>query len=321
MKILLTGGTGFLGKRLVGRLLARGHEVICLSRSATDESPGGPRIVVGTLARINDWIDSVGPCDVVIHAAAAMKGGAPVLFLNNVVATRELVKAVPRLGIRRFVLISSLGTYASGHLKAGETLDESTPVDPQPQLRDPYSYSKVAQEQVAWEAHQRGELPLVIIRPGVIYGPGRGCLSGRIGLQLGGVMIKMGGQQRVPYTYVDNCAESIALAATVPGIEGEAFNIIDDNLPTASWVFAQNQKHGKRIRMTVPVPRWALMPISALNERYSRWSEGMIPAVLTRYKSAAMWTCLNYSNAKAKRLLGWKPQVDISDGVRLACGA
>jgi nucleoside-diphosphate-sugar epimerase len=91
-------------------------------------------------------------------------------------------------------------------------------------LIDPQcGHSKVAEEAVCWEAHEQGKIKLVVIRPGVIYGRGRGVLSGRIGLQVGCMMVRMGGRQQLPDTYVENCAAGIALAATVPGIEGQAY--------------------------------------------------------------------------------------------------
>ena len=330
MKVLVTGGTGFLGKRLVRNLLARGHDVRCLVRPGSggesfraavtpdSASAGNLEIVHGTLNRIEAAVDAMRGCDSMVHAAAAMGGGAPALFTNNVVAMRQLVAIVPQLGVGRFVHISSLGVYGPQNLKAGDVLDETTPVDPRPHLRDAYSYSKIAQEEIAWEAHREGKLPLVVVRPGVIYGPDRGCLSGRIGLQFGNVMVRMGGGQRVPYTYVDNCADAIALAATVPGVESEVFNILDDDPPSARYVLRQYRKQVRRLRV-VPVPHWAISPLSGAVEWYHKKSGGQLPAVLTRYKSAAYWKRLKYSNAKAKSRLGWTPKVSFVEGIRLSC--
>jgi nucleoside-diphosphate-sugar epimerase len=257
--------------------------------------------------------------DVVVHAAAAMGGGAPVLFLNNVVALRRFLDVLQKLPSppRRFVHVSSFGVYGTGHLRGGDTLDETCPLDPAPHLRDPYSYSKIAQEQVVWEAHAAGRLPLVVIWPGVIYGPGRGSLSNRIGLRVGRLMVRMGGGQQLPYTYVDNVAAAVALAASVPGIEGQAFNVLDDDLPRAKAVLKQYRREVERLRV-VPVPYWAIRPLSGACEWYNRWSEGQLPAVLTRYKSMAAWKRLKYTNAKAKSVLGWKPSVSFVDGLRLS---
>jgi nucleoside-diphosphate-sugar epimerase len=269
--------------------------------------------VTGTLGRISSWAPRAGGSDVIIHAAAAMRGGTATLVLNNVVATRQLIEQVRQLGAHRFILISSIAVYATAGLRAGSLVDEKCPHDPQPQLRDPYSYSKIAQEQVAWQAHREGRLPLVVVRPGVIYGPGRDCITGRIGLTRGNFLLAMDGAQKLPYTFVDNCAEAIALAAATPAIEGEAFNVVDDDPPTAKQLLRKYR--GVRKLRTLTIPRTAVQPLSHLCEWYHRRSRGQLPAVLTRYKSAAMWTRLTYSSAKAKAVLGWTPRVSFADGL------
>jgi nucleoside-diphosphate-sugar epimerase len=334
MKILVTGGTGFLGKRLVRRLLGQGHDVCCLVRPGSDtpsfraavapdtadtaQPAGRLSTIPGTLNRIEASVADLLAArpEAIVHAAAAMGGGAPALFVNNVVALRQLLDVVLRLPtVRRFVHVSSLGVYGTAHLNTGDTLDETCPLDPKPHLRDPYTYSKVAQEQILWEAHRERKLPLVVVRPGVIYGPGRGVLSNRVGLRFGPVILRMGGSQQLPYTYVDNCAAGVALAATVPGIEGQAFNLLDDDLPRARSVLKQYRREVERLRV-LPVPHWAISPLSGASEWYHRWSRGQLPAVLTKYKSGAMWKRLRYSNARARTVLGWKPSISVGEGMR-----
>jgi len=233
-----------------------------------------------------------------------------------VVATRRLIALVPGSCVKRFVLVSSLGVYAAGQLRPGDALDESTPLDPEPHRRDPYSYSKIAQERVAWASHARGNLPLVVIRPGVIYGPGRGTLSARIGLRLGRVLMRVGGEQQVPYTYVDNCADAVALALTAPGLEGHAVNVVDDEPTTAREVLRRYRRDVGRLHV-VPIPRSAIGGLSGLCEWYHGWSKGQLPAVLTRYRSAAQWGRLRYPNDNAKLRLGWSPIVSLAEGLRL----
>jgi nucleoside-diphosphate-sugar epimerase len=323
MRAFVTGATGFLGTRLVRRLLDGGAEVRALVRPGKAGSfrdalgpvgAGRLELLEGVLARVESYAGAVAGCDVVYHVAAALGGGPAVLFQNNVIATRALIGAASDGRVGRFVLVSSLGVYGTGHLRKWDVLDEGCPLDPQPHRRDPYTYSKVTQEQVAWEAHRAGRLPLVVVRPGVIYGPTRDCLTGRVGLQLGGLLVRMGGRQRLPYTYVDNCARAVELAGTVPGVEGEAFNVVDDDAPTARDLARQYRSAVGRGR-GVAVPGWAIAPLSALCEWYHRWSGGQLPAVLTRYKSRATWLPLRYSNAKAKAVLGWAPETDFARGL------
>lgn len=320
MKVLVTGATGFLGRRLVRALLDQGHCVRCLVRSGSDISViggatvGTVEIVTGSLAQERSCVAALQGCDTVYHVAAAMGGGAAVLFTTNVIATRQLAALAIRERVRRFVLVSSLGVYGTDDLRRGDTLDESCPLDPHPHLRDPYSYSKIAQEQAAWEARAEG-LPLVVVRPGVIYGPGRGCMSSRLGLQLGpNLLLKMGGRQRLPYTFVDNCAKGIALAGTVAGVEGQAFNLIDTDELTAHSLVRSIRREVRRMRV-LPVPHLMISPLSGMCEWYHRWSNGQLPAVLTRYKSGVQWKRLRYSNKKAVERLGWRPEVSLRDGL------
>jgi nucleoside-diphosphate-sugar epimerase len=243
-----------------------------------------------------------------------MRGATAVLFLSNVVATRKLLQVVSAAKVGRFVLVSSLGVYGTAHLRPWDRLDEGCPLDTQPHLRDPYTYSKVKQEELAWEAHHGGRVQLVVVRPGIIYGPGRDCLSHRVGLQIGGLLLKMGGLQQVPYVYVDSCALGVLLAGTAPKAEGQVVNLLDDDLPTASRLLQLYRQSVRPVR-ALPVPHWAIGPLSRLCEWYHGYSRGQLPAVLTRYKSDAHWKPLTYSNDRAKALLNWRPGVSFAEGI------
>lgn len=322
MKVFVTGGTGFLGRRVVKALCEDGLRVRCLVRPSSDVSAlrdfVGPdhwpavEVVAGELSDVDACRKLIDDCDTVAHVAAALGGSTAVMFLNTVIPTRHLLAAAAQVGVRRFVQVSSFGVYGAAGLSTGALLNESTPLDPHPELRDPYSYSKIVQEQVAWEARAQTNLPLVIIRPGVIFGPGRGVLSGRVGLNLGPLLVRMGGSQTLPYTYVDNCAAAIRQAVIAEGIDGEAFNILDDGLPTGSQLVRKMRRAGKKVR-SLWVPRPLIGPLSSIYEWYSRWSQGQLPGVITRYRSDSMWKKLKYSNEKAKTQLGWRPHVTFDE--------
>lgn len=119
-------------------------------------------------------------------------------------------------------------------------------------------------------------------------------------------MLRMGGRQRIPFTYVENCAAAIVRAGFAADVVGEAINVVDDNLPTGREALRRYRAAGNRLRV-IGIPQFAIGWLAWFNERYSAWSEEQIPAVLTRHRVQAMWRPLRYSNEKAKRLLGWSP--------------
>lgn len=323
MHAVVTGATGFLGRRLVKSLCDDGCAVRCLVRPSSDLSPLrdelGPHWRNIDLRRID--LANADACrahldrgDVVFHLAAGLTGSPSTLFLNTVIPTRALLRAAVDADVARFVLVSSLGVYGAAELRAGQTLTEDSPLEAQPHRRDPYTFSKVVQERVAREARDEHRLPLVVIRPGVIFGPGRGVLSSRVGLQFGNLLIRMGGRQTLPYTYVENCAAAIRQAGFADGVVGEAFNILDDDLPTASQLVRQLARVRKKPR-TVWVPGPCIGPLSGLYEWYHRRSRGQVPGVITRYRSSALWTPLHYTNAKARRRLNWHPLVPFHEAI------
>jgi nucleoside-diphosphate-sugar epimerase len=156
----------------------------------------------------------------------------------------------------------------------------------------------------------------------VIFGDERGVLSHRVGLQLGGLLLRIGGGQRVPFTYVENCAEAVKLAGLRAGIDGQFFNVVDDDLPTGRQVLRMYRKAGRKLRV-IGIPQFATNWLARFNEWYSARTEQQIPAVLTRYRVQAMWKPLQYSNSRAKELLGWHPSTSFDEAFEktMASGA
>lgn len=319
----VTGGAGFLGRQLVRWLAERRIHVRCLVREGSDVSPlrnllsdaarERVRLISGDLAtaELEAGLEGV---DVVYHLAAALSGNRERWERDTLIPTQRLVSAL-RSQSARFVLVSSIGVYAARAVRRGGTLDESTPVDPLPERRDPYTCSKIHQEQIVWRASEESGLPLTVVRPGVIYGPGRTLITSRVGLTLGPMLLRMGGGQPLPYTFVENCADAVARAGLTPGVAGETFNIVDDDPPTGNRILRSLRRQAPRIR-SIWIPQPAIGPLSSLYECCARLSGNRLPDLLTRYKSEAAWKPLRYSNEKAKRLLDWRPQVATEDGLR-----
>jgi len=157
-------------------------------------------------------------------------------------------------------------------------------------------------------------VPYTIVRPGSVYGPGNLEITGRVGINTFGLFMHMGGSNNIPFTYIDNCADAIVLAAIVKGVEGEVFNIVDDDTPT-SRAFLREYKRRVRKFRSIYVPRVVSYSLSAMWENYSRKSEGQLPSVFNRHRWFAEWKKTRYRNAKMKSKLGWVQKVPTAEAM------
>lgn len=326
--ILVTGSTGFIGARVVETLLKRGfRHVRCFARPSSDASKldaiaarhAGARIevITGNLLSGQDCVSAARDAALVFHLAAGVSEKSfPDAVLNSVVTTRNLLNAtVSHKRVRRFVNVSSFAVYSNTRNPRWRRLDEACPVESHPERRDPYCFAKVKQDGLVADYGRRFGLPFVIVRPGCVYGPGKKDINGRIGVGTFGIFLHLGGPNAIPFTYVDNCADAIVLAGLTPGIDGEVFNVVDDDLPSSRQFLRWYKKNVRRFP-SVYVPHAASHALCCLWERYSSWSEDQLPPVFNRRRWHATWKRTRYSNDKLKSRLGWTPAVSISEGFR-----
>jgi nucleoside-diphosphate-sugar epimerase len=327
--ILVTGGTGFLGPRVVQSLLRRGFRNIkCLARPSSDVSRlaacardfdgASVDVIRGTLLSASDCAAAAKDVAVILHLAAARgEKSFPDAFLNSVVTTRNLLEASLRQTIlRRFVNVSSFTVYSNAQPAGCGTLDESCPVEDHPERRgDAYCFAKVKQDQLVTYYGNRFALPYVIVRPGYIYGPGNEAITGRVGIGSFGIFLHLGGSNTIPFTYVDNCADAVALAGLTKGIDGQVFNVVDDDLPSSRMFLRLYKKQVARFP-SVYVPPLVSYALCGLWETYSSWSQGQLPPVFNRLSWRAYWKGTGYSNAKVKSGLGWAPAVTTTEGLQ-----
>jgi nucleoside-diphosphate-sugar epimerase len=329
MKVLVTGAGGFLGVHVVERLLAHGYtDIRCFLRDrgkaerllALSEQYPDARLELfyGNLRSKADCARAVAEISLVLHLVAGMKGAPAEMFADSVVVSRNLLEALEErtglpIGETRVVLVSSFGVYGVVPLGRRARIDESTPLEDHPERRDVYSHSKLWQEQLFWEHQKKDGFELVVLRPGVIYGPGGGAFSTRVGLQIGPVFFHLGGSNLLPLTFVVNCAEAIVVAAIHPDSAGQVYNVHDDELPTASRYLREYKRHVKPIR-SIRLPYFVTRMLGRTLEAYHRRSQGQLPAIITRYKAAAAWGGNRFGNAKLHSL-GWSQLVATPDAM------
>jgi nucleoside-diphosphate-sugar epimerase len=327
--ILITGATGFIGPSVVANLLDRGFRNLrCLVRPSSDAARleaavaghQGARVerITGNLLSRDDCSRATKDVAVIFHLAmGAGQKSFPDTFLSSAVTTRNLIEAsLAHNSLRRFVNMSSFTVYSNMHKPKGRLLDESCPVEVRPELRgDAYCFGKVKQDEIVTDYGQRFHVPYVIVRPGYVYGPGHEDISGRIGIGTFGVFLHLGGSNPIPFTYVDNCAEATVLAGLTKGVDGQVFNVVDDDLPSSRQFLRLYKKNVGHFR-SIAVPHVVSYALCYLWERYSNWSEGQLPPAFNRRKWHAFWKKTRYSNENLKAHLGWTPRVSTSEGFR-----
>jgi nucleoside-diphosphate-sugar epimerase len=328
-RILVTGAAGFIGSRVVQSLADRGfRNVVCFVRPSSKLTgiegivkrfPPDVRIEVfkGNLLSRADCEAACKGVAVILHLAAGTgEKSFPDAFMNSVVTTRNLLDASLQYArLRRFVLVSSFSVYTNR--QKSRRLDESCPIEERPELSgNAYCFAKVKQEQIVTEYGKKFAIPYVIVRPGSVYGPGHADITGRVGIGAFGPFLHLGGSNKIPFTYVDNCAEAIVLAGLVGGVDGEAFNVLDGDTPS-SRRFLKLYKRNVRAFKSAYVPHMFSYALCYLWEKYSQWSEGQLPPTFNRRRWYAEWRRTRYSNEKLKQRLGWAPKVPTSEALRL----
>ncbi len=326
----MTGAAGFIGSKVVTSLLEMGFcNLRCLVRSDRSsaklksqirrfEDASRIEILQGNLLSRDDCARAIHRAAVILHLAAGRgEKSYPDALLNSVVTTRNLIEAsISEGSVLRFVNVSSFAVYSNIDRDRRRPLDESCALEARPELRgDAYTFAKVKQDEMVMDYGQRCNFPFVIVRPGHVYGPGNEAISGRVGIDTFGIFLHLGGPNRIPFTYVDNCADAIVLAGLRSGIEGEVFNIVDDDLPRSRRFLSEYKRNVQHFR-SFYLPHFISYLLCWLWESFSTWSQGQLPPVFNLRRWHSVWKNTRYSNKKLKDRLHWTPRVSMEEGLR-----
>lgn len=316
MRCLVTGASGFVGGHVAQRLASEGHEVFALVRSTSDV---GWLREIGVRLREGDLFDpssvqrSCEGIDAVVHCAAKVGDWGPVEEYRkvNVEALATLMDAALAAGVQRFVLMSSLGVYAArDHFGTDET-------EPLPEKHiDGYTQTKVEAERLAMKYHREKGLPLIVLRPGFVYGPRDRTVMPRILANLKRRLVTYFGSRhkKINNVYVGNVAEAVVLALKSEAPVGEAFNITDDVTVTKKVFFDRIATLAGLPRPFVTWPMWFARFMCGSFERLGK-TIGFAP-VLNNARFKFMGLNLDYSIEKARRVLGYKPPTTFDDGMQ-----
>lgn len=321
MHALVTGASGFLGRRIVKQLLAEGHEVRALCRSpvADLELLGAEAIRVD----LRDRAATVAACravECVFHTAgvAGLWGPWKRYYEANTLATQHVVAGCLEHRVARLVFTSSPSVTFDGTDQNG--IDESTPYPGRWLCH--YPHTKALAEQHVLAASGSGGLLTCALRPHLIWGPGdRHLIPRLIELRRANRLWRVGdGSNRIDMVYIDNAVESHLLAAQslVPGspAAGRAY-FISQGEPVNCWdwidqLLALAGLPPTPKRMSVGTAR----RLGAVLELLWWLVPGNSEPPMTRFLAAQLSTSHHFNISRARRDLGYEPRISTAEGMR-----
>jgi nucleoside-diphosphate-sugar epimerase len=309
-QVYITGGSGFLGKRLIAALVARGIRVVAMARSdaaAAAVSAAGATPARGDLADADAMTAAMRGCDTVFHAAARVEQHGPIagFMADNVAGTEHVLAAARAAGVRRFVHIGTEAVLADG--KPIIRADERRPQPFRP--AGPYPFTKGLAETAVVEANGEG-LETVVVRPRFIWGKGDTSLLPQIAtaVRRGRFGWLGGGRYLTSTCHVDNVVEGALLAAE-RGKPGEIY-FLTDGAPVEfrdfmTRLLATQGVDASRVR---DVPLW----LARLVAGATGW---MKHPPVTRTALALVGHEVTVDDTKARRELGYQGKVTIDAGL------
>lgn len=311
--VLVLGGTGFIGRALVQRLLQDGLELRVLVRDLSGRAESlalqGVELVQGDVADTASVEAALDGIQHVYHLARAAGPAWDDYLRLDIEPTRRLAELCCARGIGLYYT-SSIAIYDGG--QAGESITESTPPSRASMRLNAYARAKVAIESLLAALHRERGLAVVIFRPGIVIGgagsprhPGVGAWPNPSTCRPWG-----GGRHRLPFVLVDDCADAMVRALHVPGIAGESFNLVGDaRLSGNEYLDALERIAGIKIERS-PLPAWRLFAQSVV-----KWGIKVLTArpehPLPSYRYCDGLSCrASYVADLAKRRLGWVPVSD-----------
>jgi nucleoside-diphosphate-sugar epimerase len=314
--VLVTGATGFIGRRLVARLLEEGAAVRALVLEGDPGEvhlpKGSVEIIRGSVADRSSADRAVKGADVVFHLAAVVGDWAPEELFRQVTVegTRNVLSAAAEAGARA-VLASSIVVYgdAIGRAECAEDRPFGKPAGA-------YSRSKQEQERIAGDLGRRAGLAVTTLRLANVFGPGsRPWVEMAIEQLKSGAPALIGrGDQNAGLCYVDNAADAFIRAALTPSSAGRAYNVSDASDITWRRYFEDLARaSGSRPPGSLPRP---------LAKLAAHACEGLWSALGRKSRPPVTHEALNLVSShhripidRARRELGFEPKVSYEDGM------
>jgi nucleoside-diphosphate-sugar epimerase len=319
VRLLVTGGTGFIGSHLAEAGRRRGAEVIVLGLTDRPEERAnvealarqGVEILPGSITDPELCRRAVRGATHVFHLAVAMReGGKQDEFFErvNLDGTRHLLDAAADAGVTRFVHCSTIGIF--GHRAPGVTREDS-PLAP----GNVYERTKVASERMVREVAGARGMPFVILRPADVYGPrDQRLLKLFRGVKRGRFPLFGAGTGRRHMVYVDDVVEAFFKACERDEALGQALIVAGPRACTLKELIARVQEATGSRRYGVRLPLAPMLAAAAVVEDVCRVLH--LDPPIYRRRMDFFWSDSEFDTSRARQALGWTPLVELAEGIR-----
>jgi nucleoside-diphosphate-sugar epimerase len=317
MKTLVTGATGCVGSNLVEELVRKGHGVRALVRPGSDArflEEQGVETVRGDLADAGSLRTAVRGVDAVFHCAAMVSDWADLEQMRavNVRGLERLLSASADAGVKRFIYMSSMVVLGMGRQA---NLDERAPYV---LTGDNYNRTKIEAEKLALKFGAGKRLAVTIVRAPYVYGPRDRQMFPRIlkYLKNGRYSYISGGENPFTLVYAKNLADGLIRAAEHPKAAGEIYNIADAEPVTRRELIERisGEMGIKKPTRSIPYPLASVL--CRLFETGAWMLRLKTPPLLNRFRLKFMYTHLTFDISKARRELGYGPDISFDDAIR-----
>lgn len=304
MRIVVTGASGFVGRRIVVALAEAGHDVVAASRQPCAFDGSVVWRKSPDLDAAADWADILTHADAVVHAAARVhvmteRSRDPLSEFRrvNVDGTVALARQAIEAGVRRFVFISTI--KVNGERTVGRPFSADDPASP----ADPYGMSKWEAEQAIAGLAAGTAMEATAIRPVLVHGAGvKGNMAMLAGLVSRGVPLPLGAvRNRRSLVHVDNLASLVTRAVSIAGPLPAVLLIRDDESPSTPDLLRRLARAGGRSARLLPIPS-SLLTVAAALVGKAAWADRLL------------WS-LEVDDTATRIALGWHPPVGLDRGL------
>ncbi len=304
-KILVTGGTGFIGKEIIAAYKKRGVEAIGVARRP-DAALG---VIAGDVSDPAPWAHHLDGCDIVYHTAAlvSLVEKWEAAWTVNVKGTQRLLNEAAKRGVKRFVHVSSVAAMG---FESDDGADETWPLMPN---GNTYTDSKIAAEHASLAAHASGKIGVTIIRPSDVYGVDSAWIREPLKLiKARQFMLPNEGQGHFSPIHVDDLVTGTILAGEHPDAAGEIFILANGGCTTREF-FTYHWRWLGREGSPPALPARFLKAVAGAGGGLARAigakSEMSAGAIAILCRSGG------FSTLKAETLLSFKPTIALADGM------